>query len=89
MCNHPHCIYIDILEMTNGEKLYIHYDNKLVPIFFQYVDESRLIDKEYVMKEQREGISLCIQEYELDKLKPFIVYDGEIEIKPEEISGNH
>jgi hypothetical protein len=33
--------------MTNGEKLYIHYDKKIVPILFQYWDEERKIDKEY------------------------------------------
>jgi hypothetical protein len=47
MCNHPHCIYIDIIELTNGEKLYIHYDNKQVPIMFQYYDEKRNFEAEY------------------------------------------
>lgn len=47
MCNHPHCIYIDILTMTNGEKLYIHYDNNLIPIMFQYCDENRKFEAEY------------------------------------------
>lgn len=62
MCNHPNCIYIDILEMTNGEKLYIHYDNNLVPHLFQYYDEDRKIDKEYVPVEPPENIHLLISE---------------------------
>ena len=48
MCNHPKCIYIDIIEMTNGEKLYVHYDNNLVPIMFQFYDEQRNIETEYM-----------------------------------------
>ena len=49
MCNHPNCIFIDILQMTNDEKLYIHYDNNLVPIFFQYNNDDRKIYKEYIL----------------------------------------
>jgi len=79
MCNHPKCIYIDILKMTNGEKLYIHYDTRLVPLFFQYYDEHRDIEREYVM-EERQNIYFDISEN-------IIIYDGTIEITPDVIVG--
>ena len=47
MCNSPKCMYVDILEMTNGEMLYVHYDTNLVPLFFQFYDAERNIETEY------------------------------------------
>lgn len=47
MCNHSMCMYVDILEMTNGEMLYVHYDTNLVPLLFQFYDKKRNIEAEY------------------------------------------
>jgi hypothetical protein len=84
MCNHPNCLFIDILQMTNGEKLYVHYDNNLVPILFQYWDENRVIEKEYAQvplskpieetdSEPDENVKLLVSE-------PLFVYNGTCDV---------
>lgn len=36
MCLHKDCYYIEIIEIHDGVKLFIHYDRNRIPLFIQY-----------------------------------------------------
>lgn len=89
MCNHPRCIFIDILQMTNGEKLYVHYDGDLIPVLLQFWDEGRAFEKDYYPvplsnippdspPEPDDNIHLILS-------NNLIIYNGTCEIPKEEI----
>ena len=38
MCLDKNCYYIEIVEMPSGNKLYIHYDRQIIPIWIECCD---------------------------------------------------
>lgn len=47
MCLKKGCVYIEIIEIRDGVKVILHYDNKGIPIFIQYLDDNTRTTKEF------------------------------------------
>ena len=50
MCSLDNCKYMEIIEIYDGVKVVIHYDENRVPILFQYWDSKNHLTFEPIFK---------------------------------------
>ena len=62
MCEHENCKLISFFEIREGVRVVIHYNLNLNPVFIQYIDDSKHINKEFFPHLERELFPLTLED---------------------------
>lgn len=69
MCNNPLCKWIDIIEIKDNVKLFIHYTSEQEPLLICYFDDSNLIKKSFYPKHDFQFVELGKFHISLNEIK--------------------